>query len=93
MGSYIEVPAAHGKAKLIETLYSGQILPWLPRWEDIPDGKALIVVVDNGAFEAAGYAYCENEYRAFTDRSDYRPREYVLMDKTLADALTGRAAG
>jgi hypothetical protein len=91
MGYYIGVPSNHGKAELIRQLHGGEIIAAAPRWEDIPEGKALVVVVDNGIFEAAGYAYDEQEYRAFTSPSDYRPRTYVLLDRDKAETLSGRA--
>src|SRR6266446_3809076 len=52
---------------------------------DIPEGMALIVVVDNGLFEAAGYAYDEREFGAMTDPDDHRARRYILIGKALAD--------
>lgn len=91
MGYYIEVPANTGKAELIRQLHGGEILPGQPEWNSWAPGKACIVVVANALFEAAAYAYDEQEFRAFTDPSDDRPRQFVLMDRELAEKLSGRA--
>lgn len=105
MGYYIEVDALHGKAQLIADgkalirgedgwepapPYKAQIIPRPRSFADIPDGKALICVIGNSLFEAAGYCYDEREFEAFTDPSDHRPREWVLMDKPMAEVASGR---
>jgi hypothetical protein len=41
----------------------------------------LICVVDNGLFEAAGYCYSEDEFRAFTDPTDHRPKVWLVHPK------------
>lgn len=63
-----------------------------------PDAKfigdnnyAVIVIIDNGSFEAAGYCYDRNEFDTFTDPTDMRPRRYVLMPHEDAKRLTGYA--
>jgi hypothetical protein len=53
-----------------------------------PPGKALIVVIDNGFFEAAGYAYNKAEYEAFTDPDDGRPKSFYYMDEAKARELS-----
>jgi hypothetical protein len=90
MGYYIEVPSIAGKAKQLEQLYGAEILDSRPRWEDVPPDTAVIVVVDNGLFEAAGYAYDEAEFRAFTQPSDMRPKTFLLMPREQAELLSGR---
>jgi hypothetical protein len=91
MGYYIEVPSNTGKAKLIEELHDGTILARQPDWNEFPDDLAIIVVVDNGLFEAAGYAYSEEEYRAFTRPSDLRPKTFLVMPRDKAEELSGRS--
>jgi hypothetical protein len=90
MGYYIETgPALKGKAEIIAEKLNGEILHERPAtYADIPEGKALIVVVDNGIFEAAGFAYSEREFQEFTS-PDYRPRRYVLIDREKAEEVTG----
>lgn len=38
----------------------------------------LVCVVDNGIFEAAGYAFCENEMRVFLTH-DGRPKRWLIV--------------
>lgn len=92
MGYYIETPALTGKADYIARAYSGEIIDRAPAsYADIPAGKALVVVVVNTLFEAAGVVYSEREFDAFTDQAhDFRPRTYVLMDRALAFQVGGR---
>ena len=40
----------------------------------------LICVVDNGAFEAAGHAYSEEEMKAFSQPNDPRTRTWLVYD-------------
>ena len=51
--------------------------------------KAVIIVVNNGPFEAAGFAYNQGEFEAFTQADDHRPRQFVVMDRAKAKELTG----
>lgn len=89
MGYYIQVPENKGKAQQLVDLHDATILPMRPEaFEDVPEGQALICVVDNGAFEAAALCYSREEFVAFTSpdtTSGYqRPRTWVLMAKDLA---------
>lgn len=92
MGYYIQVPQNKGKAQQLVDLYGAEILPRMPAtFADIPEGKALICVVDNGPFEAAGLCYSEREFEAFDamDKGDQRSRTWVLMERVLAFQLAG----
>lgn len=93
MGYYIGVPKNKGKAEQLAKLYGAQILPAQPHsFADVSDGKAVICVVDNGPFEAAGLCYSEREFESFAApdmAGPQRPRIWVLMDKTLAHELAG----
>jgi hypothetical protein len=68
--------------------YTAEIVTPPPAWADVPEDKALICVVSNGMFEAAGLAYSEAEYDEFR-REDGRPRTWVLMDKQVAYQASG----
>lgn len=89
MGFYIQVPEDHDKAKQLEVEYGAEIIPQPASFSQIPKDKALIVVVDNGLFEAAGFAYDEQEFKEFTDPYDPRPQQFVLMDLQKAKELCG----
>jgi hypothetical protein len=89
MGYYVQVPENLGKAKQIVDLYGGEIIPRPETFSSIPSDKGLIVVISNGLFEAAGYAYDQAELDAFTDPDDERPKKFVLMNKAQAEKLSG----
>lgn len=89
MGYYINTTSNHGKAEIIARELNGKILPECPAWGSWPEDKALIVVVDNGLFEAAGYAYSKSEYEAFTEPFDTRPKQYLLINREDAELHSG----
>lgn len=82
MGFYIEVPINLMKAEWIVGMHKGaKIIPQPEKFSDIPEGKFLIIVVNNGPFEAAAVAYSESEFKEFTDTSDDRPKKFLLLDR------------
>ena len=88
MGYYIEVPERFKKATQLVKLYKGEIIPCPKSFSDVPEDKALICIVDNRAFEAAGYCFDSQEFGDFK-RPDGRPRTWLLMNKALVHKLTG----
>ncbi len=50
MGYYIQVPAKKGKAELLVILHDAETIDKPNSWQDIPEGKGLICMVDNGPF-------------------------------------------
>lgn len=90
MGYYIQTDGIYDKAAWIARHYNGEILATPPNcYKDIPAGKAIIAVVNNGPFEAAGFCFNESEFNTFTDPRDLRPIKYVLMDRGTAERLSG----
>lgn len=47
--------------------------------------------MNNGFFEAAGYAYKDSELEAFTRPDDFRPKTFLKMDLARAQELSGYA--
>jgi len=88
MGYYIETGTNKGKAEIICEKHGGEIIECPLYFSEIPDDKALICVVDNGIFEAAGYCYSESEFHAFTELSDHRPKTWLIMEKEKAIELS-----
>jgi hypothetical protein len=88
MGYYIEVPHNHDKAEQIVELHGGEIIRCPESFADVPTGKALICVVDNLRFEAAGFCFDSQEFSEFS-RYDGRPKKWVLIDYDKAKELTG----
>lgn len=89
MGYYIQTASNKNKAHDISTANNGRIVPKPANYAEIPEDKALIVVINNGLFEAAGLAFSEREFQDFTLPSDGRSKEFVLLDKKVAYELAG----
>lgn len=89
MGYYIQTDAPHGKAEFLVREHNAEVLPYVPAWNEVDASKAIICVVDNGLFEAAGFAYSANELAAFNRPSDMRLKTWLLMDRDKAKELTG----
>ena len=92
MGYYIDVPENKGKAQQIIELHGGRILPHIPDFGDAGPNEAIICVLDNGHWEAAGFAYNEGELERFVAPDFYgpnRPRTWLIMDRKKACKLTG----
>ena len=88
MGFYIQGPAL-GKAAFFKSEYDAEFIEKPASFQDVPQDKAIICVVNNGPFEAAGYAFSEREFEVFAG-PDTRSKTWMLMDKALAEKLTGR---
>jgi len=90
MGYYIQTSGTHGKAQEIAKKFNGQVVDELDAGMAMMDrDKAVIVVVDNGPFEAAAFAYNDEEFKEFTRLDDPRPRQYVIIDRQVAKEQTG----
>ncbi len=90
MGYYIETKCAKGKTEYLADRHEAEILPLRPEaFEDVPEDKALICVVDNGPFEAAALCYSREEFIEFADPNDPRPKTWLLMAKNIAHAFAG----
>lgn len=82
MGFYIEVPINLMKAEWIVGVHKGAKMIIQPeKFSDIPEGKFLIIVVNNGLFEAAAVAYSESEFEEFTRADDTRSKKFLLLDR------------
>lgn len=89
MGYYIQTPNNFEKALQLVNLHGGVVVPKPASFADVPEDKALICVIQNAFFEAAGLVYSESEFQEFTHSYDLRPKTYVLLDKSLAHRLSG----
>ena len=91
MGYYIETPGFNrNKTQIIIEKYNGKIIQRPKSFDSVPADKAIICVVDNLIFEAVGYCYNPSEFKAFSDPTDTRKKIWILINKTLAEKLTGR---
>jgi hypothetical protein len=91
MGCYIPGPDT-GKAAFLVANYGAEVIRVPPeRYENVPDGKVLVVVVVNppvNGFEAAAVA-CDKLEFVIKTAPDPRPRTYLLMDKVAVRRLSG----
>lgn len=86
MTSYIQGPN-HGKATYIETL-GGTIID-APASYTLDAGHVLVVVVDNGAFEAAAVVVDDRDWQAFNDPSDMRAKTCMSVPTGVLELLLG----
>lgn len=80
MGYYIETPNRLNKANYICDKYKGQVISQTEAEKLIGSEEFVVIcVVDNGIFEAAGYCYCEKEFKYFTHPSDTRRKIWLKL--------------
>ena len=91
MGYYLNDPdwPAVGKAEKILSLDGTEEIPAPLPFSAIPEGKALVCVMNNRIFEGAGLIYSERELRDFTEPDDMRPRRWLLVDRETAHRMSG----
>lgn len=80
MGFYIQTKDALQKAMQLKRDHGAQVVMRPTVIDEIPKGKTLICVVENGLFDAAGIVYSQNELEAFSETRTDRPRTFMLMD-------------
>lgn len=77
MGYYVN-PRNESKESFLKQ--HGLIAPENFKWHNLPKGMLPVILINNnGQFNAAGIAYSESELRAFTDPDDPRPRKIFLV--------------
>jgi hypothetical protein len=89
MGYYIETNSNKNKAQYIAANHGGKIVSRQELLAADVNANGLVVVVNNGFFEAAAFCFSDRERQEFTDLNDHRPKQYVIMDRKLAEQLTG----
>lgn len=88
MGYYIQGPALGKVNHLVDN--HGAIIATAPvkKLSEVNEDVAVVIVVNNGPFEAAAYAYCQSELDVF-NHYDGRPTTTLLMMKSKVHELTG----
>ena len=91
MGYYVETGTANNKAKIIlERNADAKVVTQEEADVAMQDATlGVIVVVDNGPFEAAAFAFNDAEYQAFTSPQDGRPKTFLVMPRATAKKLSG----
>ncbi len=91
MGYYIqtenETGEHHGKADYLVKTYGGQIASQADA-RDVVTSAGVVVVMDNGIFESAGFAFDAAEFDEFTRPTDMRPKQFVILDRKTVKDLT-----
>ncbi len=93
MGYYIQTPGQNkDKAGYIVANHDGTMID-IPQEGDYDkfrtEDKALVCVIDNGPFEAAGFAFSAQETEEFVLSGPERPRTWLTIDWDVACSLTG----
>ena len=84
MGAYIN-PPNHGKEQWLNTNGVKLSNPSTDLLKSkITDEKVPVCLVDNGPFSAAGIAFSEAEVDAFTSPTDFRPKQWYVVDRKVA---------
>jgi len=89
MGFYAETGRNVGKAEDLAQQNDGKVVTDMAARAAFERGDGVFVVVNNGPFEAAGFIFNEDEWAAFNDPNDHRPRKYVVMDRAVAERISG----
>jgi len=90
MGYYIDTGGIKGKVAVLVKDHGALVITEHAARAAVKVGIiGVVVVVDNGPFEAAGYCYSPEEFEAFHTPGEQRPRTYLFMDKGLAEKLSG----
>jgi hypothetical protein len=92
MGFYVETPNSRGKAEYLIEEHDAVHITREEAEEIVSDPKseyAVIVVLNNVMFEAAGYAYDKRELGHFLAPDDPRPKVCLAVDKKVVQKLTG----
>lgn len=56
-------------------------------WDDVPEGFAPVVWVNNGWMTAAGVCGNRQEFEAFLDPNDRRPKRTYLVEKSALEGV------
>ena len=88
MGYYIETNERFNNAAFLKAHHDAKEVTQQQFLTLDPSTHGLVVVIDNGFFEAVAFCYNANERAAFTSFGDYRPKQFLVMDRKLAERLS-----
>lgn len=81
MGFYIETDGHNNKANWILKNCKDSYVAPITLDINVPKGFVPVVVMDNGAFEAAGVAFDQKELNDFIDPRDGRPKQLLMVKR------------
>jgi len=87
---YINTGSNTGKAKWLVEKAQAEVISKDEAQIIVEDSidHGVICVIDNGMFEAAGYAFSPSEFQAFA-RNDGRMKTWLKMPAAMAKKLSG----
>ncbi len=78
-----------GKVDHLIATYGAERVPRPPdAFQDIPESKALICVVNSVTYETASLCFSAAEIALLNDSSDFRSRTWLVMDRRKAEELS-----
>ncbi len=88
MGFYLQGPDP--KADYLLATYPDfqEVTPIEAGLSVMDEDRAIVVVVANGPFDAAAFAFSENEFEEFTRADDPRPRRFLSGPRDLVEVLS-----
>lgn len=91
MGFYIETNTIKNKAnEILKQHPSSKEVDLIGARTALVNGEGVICVVENLAgFDAAGFCYDLNEFKVFSNPDDMRLKRWIVMDRKLAEKLSG----
>jgi len=90
MGYYIQCPENNNKADYIVSSLGGITVSLKEAEKAVENSSvAVICVVENAFFEAAGFCFNKEEFNCFADPSDTRNKKWLIVhDRDLIKKLT-----
>lgn len=79
MGFYVNPQTGTKEAFLNQ---NGEMIPTPKNYTSVPSSKAIVCLVDNGMFTAAGVIYSEREFADWNNVADTRPKKWYSVDRS-----------
>lgn len=93
MGFYIQGPSQNKASYLIREFEAVALTKQPEDMSFLYADEALVCVVENGPFDAAGYCFNDREFEAFNSPGDNRRKTWLIMKKDVVEKLTGYNPG
>ena len=89
MGFYLQ--GSDPKADYLLATYPGfqEVTPRDAKVSVMDEDRAVVVVVENGIFDAAAFAFSEAEFEEFTRDDDPRHTRFLTGHRDLVEVLSG----
>lgn len=88
MGYYLQGPDPKADHLLATYPYFQEVTLSEAAGDVMDEDRAVVVVVQNGMFDAAAFAFSEGEFEEFTRDDDPRPRRFLTGPRDLVEVLS-----